>query len=119
VFIERTYSGTLASSTKLDTKIFTERGGTSVVSDAAGNVYIASGEVHIYDGRDSRLECSKCRSDHAAWRLADRTGARYLLEHAAPCARSATLSPAKYPLDLWRGSRDARPDAFADRSAMI
>jgi sugar lactone lactonase YvrE len=47
---ERTYAGTLESSTKLTIKPFAERGGTSVVSDAAGNVYIASGQVLIYDG---------------------------------------------------------------------
>ena len=33
----------------LSTTNFTERGGTSVVTDSAGNVYIASGQVWIYD----------------------------------------------------------------------
>lgn len=47
---ERTYAGTLESSTRLAIKPFAERGGTSVVSDAAGNVYSASGQVFIYDG---------------------------------------------------------------------
>ena len=52
---ERTYAGTLPSITKLTTKSFAERGGTSVVSDAGGNVYIASGEVYIYDGAGQQV----------------------------------------------------------------
>lgn len=52
---ERTYAGTLESSTKLTTKPFAERGGTSVVSDAAGNLYIASGQVFIYDGAGQQI----------------------------------------------------------------
>ena len=45
----RTWLGTLTSLHALSTQLFTERGGTSVVSDAAGNVYIAGGQVYIYD----------------------------------------------------------------------
>ncbi len=33
----------------LSTTVFAERGGTSVVADTAGNVYVASGQVWIYD----------------------------------------------------------------------
>ena len=33
--------------------VFAERGGTSVVSDEAGNVYIAEGQVYIYN-RDGK-----------------------------------------------------------------
>jgi sugar lactone lactonase YvrE len=45
----RTYTAKLESSGKLTTSVFAERGGTSVVTDAAGNVYVASGQVYIYD----------------------------------------------------------------------
>jgi hypothetical protein len=45
----RTYSAKLDSDAKLSTKVFAERGGTSVVTDDAGNVYIASGQIYIYD----------------------------------------------------------------------
>ena len=45
----RTWLGTLTSLHTLLTQLFTERGGTSVVSDAAGNVYIAGSQVYIYD----------------------------------------------------------------------
>lgn len=34
----------------LTTQLFTERGGTSVVSDTAGNVYIAGDQIYVYDG---------------------------------------------------------------------
>jgi hypothetical protein len=33
----------------LSTKVFAERGGTSVVTDTAGNVYLASGQLWIYN----------------------------------------------------------------------
>jgi sugar lactone lactonase YvrE len=35
--------------------VFAERGGTSVVTDASGNVYIAGSEVWIYDGKGKPL----------------------------------------------------------------
>lgn len=46
---EKTYLGTLESDNKLIAKLFIERGGTSVVTDSAGNVYIASGQLYVYD----------------------------------------------------------------------
>jgi Pectate lyase superfamily protein/SMP-30/Gluconolactonase/LRE-like region len=45
----KTWRGALESGEKLTTKLFAERGGTSVVEDAAGNVYIAGGQVYVYD----------------------------------------------------------------------
>jgi sugar lactone lactonase YvrE len=49
----RTYRVTFEPDGKLSSAVFTERGGTSVVTDADGNVYIASGQVWIYD-RDAK-----------------------------------------------------------------
>jgi hypothetical protein len=46
---EKTYIGTLQSNNKLIAKLAIERGGTSVVTDTAGNIYIASGQVYVYD----------------------------------------------------------------------
>lgn len=43
----------LASGDSLTFQLFAERGGTSVVSDAAGNVYIAGDQVNV-DDRDGR-----------------------------------------------------------------
>lgn len=45
----RTWMGKLEADESLNTRLFTERGGTSVVSDAAGNVYIAGDQVYVYD----------------------------------------------------------------------
>jgi len=45
----RTYMAKLDNYRALSTTNFTERGGTSVVTDTAGNVYIAGGQVWIYD----------------------------------------------------------------------
>jgi hypothetical protein len=44
----RTYSAKLENGT-LSTRVFAERGGTSVVTDKSGNVYIAGGQVYIYN----------------------------------------------------------------------
>jgi hypothetical protein len=46
---DKTYLGTLQSDNKLTTKLAIERGGTSVLTDTAGNIYIASGQVYVYD----------------------------------------------------------------------
>jgi sugar lactone lactonase YvrE len=51
----KTWRATLEPGEKLKTEMFAERGGTSVVEDAAGNVYIASGQVYVYD-RDGKEE---------------------------------------------------------------
>jgi hypothetical protein len=45
----RTYMARLDNYRSLSTTVFAERGGTSVVTDTAGNVYLASGQVWIYD----------------------------------------------------------------------
>lgn len=44
----RAWTGELDSGEKLATQLFAERGGTSVVSDTAGNVYLAGDEVYVY-----------------------------------------------------------------------
>ncbi len=45
----RTYHVKLQTDGRLASSVFTDRGGTSVVSDEAGNVYIANGQVYVYD----------------------------------------------------------------------
>jgi len=45
----RTYQVTLEPDGKLSSVVFNERGGTSVVTDGAGNVFIAGEQVWIYD----------------------------------------------------------------------
>jgi outer membrane protein assembly factor BamB len=49
-----TWRGTLGPGYAMTTKLFAERGGTSVVEDTAGNVYIADGQVYVYD-RDGKM----------------------------------------------------------------
>ncbi|MFV1919349.1 glycosyl hydrolase family 28-related protein [Sphingomonas sp. MJ1 (PH-R8)] len=52
----RTYSGRVAESGRMtDLKIVADRGGESVARDAAGNLYVANGQVFVY-GPDSRLQ---------------------------------------------------------------
>ncbi|MBW8869169.1 MAG: SMP-30/gluconolactonase/LRE family protein [Acidobacteriales bacterium] len=51
----RTYLAKLDKEGKLSTTIFVERGGTSVVTDSAGNVYIAAGQVWIYNRAGKQL----------------------------------------------------------------
>ena len=45
----RTWSATVDKDFKLTPKLFADRGGNAVVSDADGNVYIAGGDVYVYD----------------------------------------------------------------------
>ncbi len=45
----RTWMGKLEAGEGLSARLFAERGGTSVVSDTAGNVYIAGDQVYVYD----------------------------------------------------------------------
>jgi sugar lactone lactonase YvrE len=49
----KTYRVKLGGGEKLTSSVFAERGGTSVVADAAGNVYLASDQVYVYspDGK--------------------------------------------------------------------
>jgi sugar lactone lactonase YvrE len=51
----RTYRVELQPDGKLSSAVFVERGGTSVVTDVAGNVYIAGSEVWIYDRKGKLL----------------------------------------------------------------
>ena len=44
-----TYTAELGADEALTTHLFANRGGTSVVSDTAGNVYIAGSQIYVYD----------------------------------------------------------------------
>ena len=45
----RTWRGELDKDFKFTAKLFADRGGNSVVADADGNVYIAGGNIDVYD----------------------------------------------------------------------
>lgn len=45
----RTWTGQLGPGETLTTRLFAERGGTSVVADSSGNVYVAGDQVYVYD----------------------------------------------------------------------
>jgi len=51
----RTYTAKLDAYNSLSATVFAERGGTSVVTDKDGNVYIASGQVWIYDRKGKEI----------------------------------------------------------------
>ena len=51
----KTYRVKLGKDGKLATSLFAERGGTSVVSDEAGNAYIAGDQVYIYSGEGKQI----------------------------------------------------------------
>ena len=51
----RTWVATLDKDLKMAAKLFTDRGGNSVVTDADGNVYIADGNVSVYDKNGKQI----------------------------------------------------------------
>jgi sugar lactone lactonase YvrE len=51
----RTWIATLDHDFKLTAKLFADRGGNSVVADSAGNVYIADGNVCVYDKTGTQI----------------------------------------------------------------
>jgi hypothetical protein len=51
----RTWVATLDKDLKLTAKLFADRGGNSVVTDASGNVYVADGNVFIYNKRGKQI----------------------------------------------------------------
>ncbi len=46
---EKTYEGTMTGPENFSAEMIIERGGNAVVVDSAGNLYLASGQVFIYD----------------------------------------------------------------------
>ena len=53
---DRTYSALVnADGTLSDLKIFAERGGESVAEDSAGNVYVANGQIFVYDKNGKQI----------------------------------------------------------------
>jgi sugar lactone lactonase YvrE len=51
----KTYRVKLEKDGKIASTVFAERGGTSVVCDKAGNVYIAGDQVYIYDPKGKQI----------------------------------------------------------------
>jgi len=51
----KTYRAKFGKDGRLASGVFAERGGTSVIRDYDGNVYIASGQVYIYDREGSPI----------------------------------------------------------------
>jgi sugar lactone lactonase YvrE len=51
----KTYRVKLNKNETLSYYVFAERGGTSVIEDAAGNVYIASDQVYIYNSQGKQI----------------------------------------------------------------
>ncbi|MGA2564357.1 MAG: glycosyl hydrolase family 28-related protein [Steroidobacteraceae bacterium] len=53
---DRTYSAVVGTDGTLgDLKIFAERGGESVAVDASGNIYVANGQIFVYNGAGQQI----------------------------------------------------------------
>jgi len=54
---QRTYSGSLnADGTLADLRLFAEQGGESLAQDSEGNVYLAAGQVFVYNSSGKRID---------------------------------------------------------------
>ena len=75
-----------------DLRLFVDQGGEGVAADAEGNVYLAAGDVHVYDppGRSSRR--SACPAGRRSSCSAGPTGARSSCPRAT---RSTPFAPAR------------------------
>ena len=51
----RTWLVTLEKDWKLSAKLFADRGGTCVITDSAGNVYLASSQIYIFDKQGKEI----------------------------------------------------------------
>jgi sugar lactone lactonase YvrE len=56
----KTYHVKLNKNETLTHRVFAERGGTSAIEDSAGNVYIASDQVYIYDSQGEQIGVLEC-----------------------------------------------------------
>jgi hypothetical protein len=52
---EKTYKCTMTASEKLSAEMILERGGTSILIDTAGNLYLASGQIFVYNKRHEQI----------------------------------------------------------------
>ena len=98
------------------TSVFAERGGTSVVSDEEGNVYIASGQIYVYDRQGKQIGVLELpeRPGSLAFGGPDKRtlfiGARsslYAIRTASP-SQSTTDAPASGMVELRRLARGRR-----------
>jgi hypothetical protein len=70
---EKTYEGIMTAPEKLSADMIVERGGTSVVMDTAGNLYLASGQIFIYNKQREQIGILEVpeRPSSLAWGGAD------------------------------------------------
>ncbi len=51
----KTYRVKLGADEKITSSVFTDRGGTSILNDAAGNIYIAGDQVYVYSREGKQI----------------------------------------------------------------
>ncbi len=66
-------------------EVFAERGGESVVTDAAGRVYVANGQIFVYAADGKEVGRIECRSVHCGSSSVARIGQTLFILHSS-CA---------------------------------
>lgn len=85
---EKTYWGTMTAPEKLSAEMMLERGGTSVVMDAAGNLYLASGQIFIYNKQLEQIGILEVPERPSSLACGGADGETLFIARARPCTRS-------------------------------
>ncbi len=84
----KTWRGTLTADRQINTQLFAQRGGTSVVEDSAGNVFFAGDQVYVYSRDGHAAGILEIPERPSSLAFGGPTNGRCSSERATPSTRS-------------------------------